>query len=60
MLLNNLRSNLSREETKGIRNKLYKKEAVYNFLQEKDGLTNKEQKLLNSIDRYPKNLKNAS
>ena len=60
MLLNNLISNLSREETKRIRNKLYKKEAVYNFLKEKDGLTKKEQKLLNSIDRYPKNLKNAS
>ena len=30
-LLNGLRSNLSREETKRIREKLYKKEAVYNF-----------------------------
>ena len=30
-LLNEVRSNLSREETKRIREKLYKKEAVYNF-----------------------------
>ena len=30
-LFNELRSNLSREETKRIRDKLYKKEAVYNF-----------------------------
>ena len=35
MLLNDLRSNLSREETKRIRDKLYKKEAIYNFLKEK-------------------------
>ena len=34
-LFNELRSNLSREETKRIRKKLYKKEAVYNFLKEK-------------------------
>ena len=30
-LLNKVRNNLSREETKRIREKLYKKEAVYNF-----------------------------
>ena len=40
-LLNDLRSNLSREETKRIRNELYKKEAIYNFLKEKDGVTEK-------------------
>ena len=34
-LFNELRSNLSRAETKRIRKKLYKKEAVYNFLKEK-------------------------
>ena len=34
-LFNELRSNLSREETKRIRKKLSKKEAVYNFLKEK-------------------------
>ena len=38
-LFNELRSNLSCEETKRIREKLYKKEAVYNFLKENDGLT---------------------
>ena len=61
-LLNELRSNLSCEETKRIRKKLYKKEAVYNFLMEKDSLTNKEKKILKNIDRYLKsistNLKN--
>ena len=56
MLLNELRSNLSREETKRIRDKLYKKEAIYNFLKEKDSLTNKEKKVLKNIDRYPKNI----
>ena len=55
-LLNELRSNLSHEETKRIRDKLYKKEAVYNFLKEKDSLTNKEKKVLKNIDRYPKNI----
>ena len=63
-LFNERRSNLSRKETKRIREKLYKlyrKEAVYNFLKEKerkDGLTNKEKKLLKNIDKYQKNLKN--
>ena len=56
MLLNELRSNLSREETKRIREKLYKKEALYNFLKEKDSLTNKEKKVLNNIDKCPKNI----
>ena len=46
MLLNELRSNLSHEETKRIRERLYKKEAFYNFLMEKDSLTNKEKKVL--------------
>ena len=32
---NELKSNLSREEINRIRYKLYKKEAVYNFLKEK-------------------------
>ena len=48
-LFNRHRSNLSRKETKRIRNKLYKKEAIYNFLKEKDGLTNKEKILLKNI-----------
>ena len=55
-LLNELRSNLSCEETKRIRKKLYKKEAVCNFLMEKDSLTNKEKKILKNIDRYLKNI----
>ena len=56
LFLNELRSNLSREETKRIRDKLYKKEAIYNFLKEKDSLTNKEKKVLKNIDRYLKNI----
>ena len=42
MLINELRNNYSREETKRIRDKLYKKEVIYNFLRKKDNLTNKE------------------
>ena len=49
MLLNEFISNLSREETKRIRDKLYKKKAIYNFLKEKDSLRK-------NIDRYPKNI----
>ena len=41
-LFNELRSNFSREEKKRIRYNLYEKEAIYNFLKEKDGLTDKE------------------
>ena len=33
---NEIRGSLSREETKRIRKELYKKEAVYNFLKEKE------------------------
>ena len=54
-LLNETRSNLSREETKRIRKKLYRKETVYNFLREKEQkgiLTNKEKKLLKNVGRY--------
>ena len=43
-LFNEIRSNLSREETTRIREKLHKKEVVYNFLKEKEqkgSLTNK-------------------
>ena len=60
-LFNELRSNLSREEINRIRKKLYKMEAVYNFLKEKEqegSLTNKEKKLLKNIDKYFKNFKN--
>ena len=38
---NEIRGSLSREEINRIRKKLYKKEAVYNLLKEKDGLTDK-------------------
>ena len=54
--LNELRDNLSYEETKRIREKLYKKEAVYDFLMKKISLTNKEKKVLMNIDRYLKNI----
>ena len=57
-LFNELRSNLSREETKRIRSKLYKKEVVYNFLKEKDGLTDKEKIVLKNIGKYLKKLNN--
>ena len=60
-LFNERRSNLSREETKRIREKLYKKEGIYNFLKEKeqkDSLTNREKRVLKNIDRYIKNKKN--
>ena len=60
MLLNERRSNLSLKETNEIRKKLYKKEAVYNFLKEKEqngSLTNSEKKVLKKIDRYLKNFK---
>ena len=53
-LFNDLRSNPSREETKRIRNELYKKEAIYNFLKEKDGLADNEKivlRILVSISR---------
>ena len=60
-LLNECRSNLSLKETNEIRKKLYKKEAVYNFLKEKEqngSLTNEEKKVLKNIDKYLKNFKN--
>ena len=57
-LFNGLRSNLSRKETKNIRNKLYKKEAIYNFSKEKDGLTDKEKIVLKNIAKYLKKLNN--
>ena len=53
-LFNELRSNLSHGEINRIREKLYKKEAVYNFLKQKEqegSLTSKEKKVLK---KYPK------
>ena len=58
-LLNDVRNNLSSEEINRIRNKLYRKEAAYNFLKEieqEGSLTNKEKKVLKDIGRCPKNI----
>ena len=57
-LFNELRSNLSREETKKIRKELYKKETVYNSLKEKESLTNKQKIVLKNISKYLKKLNN--
>ena len=57
-LFNEIRSNLSREEINRIRKKLYKKEVIYNFLKEKDGLTDKEKIMLKNIGKYLKKLNN--
>ena len=57
-LFNEIRSNLSSEETKKIRKELYKKETAYNFLKEKDGLTDKEKIILKNIGKYLKKLNN--
>ena len=57
-LFNEIRSNLSREEINRIRKKLYKKDVVYNFLKEKDGLTDKEKIVLKNIGKYLKKLSN--
>ena len=46
-LFNETRSNLSRNEINKVKEKLYKKEAIYNFLKEKKqegSLTNNERK----------------
>ena len=56
-LFNELKSTLSLEETKRIRKELYKKEAVYNFLKEKDSLTNKQKNVLKNISKYITKLK---
>ena len=61
-LFNETRSNHSRDEIKRIRKKLYKKEAAYNSLKEKElkgSLRNKEKNKLKNIGRYLKNLKKA-
>ena len=56
-LFNELRSNLSLQEAKRIIKELYKKETVYNFLKEKDRLTNKQKIGLKNINIYIKKLK---
>ena len=58
-LFNERRSNLILKETRRIRKELYKKEAVFNFLKEKeqnDSLTNKQKNVLKNIGRYLKKL----
>ena len=58
-LFNEIRSNLSHEEINKIREKLYKNEATYDSLKEKEqkgSLTNEEKKVLKKIDRYLKNI----
>ena len=57
-LSNEIRGSLSCKETKRNRKVLYKKEAVYNFLKEKDGLTDKEKIVLKNIGKYLKKLNN--
>ena len=57
-LFNKVRDNLSRKETKTIRNKLYKKESIYNFLKEKNTLTDKEKTVLMGVGKYFKTLNN--
>ena len=57
-LFNEIRGSLSREEINRIRKKLYKQEAVYNFLKEKDDLTDKEKIVLKNTGKYFKKLNN--
>ena len=57
---NEARSNLFREETNEIRQKLHKKKSLYNFLKKKEqegSLTNRQKRVLKNIDRYLKNFK---
>ena len=56
-LFNELRSNLSHEETKGIRKKLRRIEIVYNVLKEKEqkgSLTSRQKNMLWNDERYLK------
>ena len=58
-LFNELRSNLSREEIKRIREKLYIKEAVYSILKEKEqksSLTSRQKNMLRNDEKYLKNI----
>ena len=59
MLLNELRNNLSREETKRIRKKRHRIEAVYNVLQEKEqkgSLKSRQKNMIRNDERYLKNI----
>ena len=58
-LFNEIRSNLSHEETKRIRKKLRRIEAVYNVLKEKEqkgNLTSRQNNMLWNDERYLKNI----
>ena len=55
-LFNEIRSTLPREEINEIRNIIYRKEVVYNYLKEKDDLTNSEKNVLKNIGKYIKKL----
>ena len=55
-LFNEIRSTLPREEINEIRNIIYRKEVVYNYLKEKDDLTNSEKNILKNIGKYIKKL----
>ena len=57
-LFNECRSSLFHKEINKIRKELDKKEPVYNFLKEKDSLTNKQKIVLKNIDKYLKKLNN--
>ena len=57
-LFNEIRGSLSHEQINRIRKELYKKEAVYIFSKEKDGLTDKEKIVLKNIGKYFKKLNN--
>ena len=55
-LFNECRSSLFHKEIKKIRKELHKIESIYNFLKEKDSLTNKQKILLKDVDKYLKKL----
>ena len=58
-LFNDVRNNLSNEETKRIRKKLRRIEAVYNVLKEKEqkgSLTSRQKNMLFNDERYLKNI----
>ena len=58
-LFNERRSNLSSNETKRIRRKLYKKEAASMFFKDKEQdctLTNRQKNVINNISRYIRNI----
>ena len=58
-LFNEIRSSLSREETKSIRKKLRRIEAVYNVLKEREqkgSITSRQKNMLRDDERYLKNI----